>query len=106
MLTAWRIDMTKTPPPRSPLLAAVLNLIPLPFALGYAYLGRGQRFWVAFAMRVIAIFLGGPILLTKAIECGGGYCSALQVVGVPLLIVGVVLIFSAIDAYGLQRRHD
>ncbi len=89
------------------MLAAVLNLIPLPFALGYAYLGRWGRFIGAILLRVIAVGVGFVIFVLTTIGCvSGGGCTPGEGLGLPLLILGVILTLSAMDAYFVARRDN
>lgn len=103
--------------PKSPLLAAALNLIPLPFALGYAYLGEWGRFWGAIIPRLVAAGFGFIFVVFTALECVGndpvhcypdGYfpTALFKPSALPLLVPLFVLVFSARSAYREARQRD
>ena len=100
--------MTDSPPSKSPLLAAVLNLIPQPFALGYIYLGHWERFNWALVLRVASVIATFFILLVMVFNCAwDSSCSESWLFfGLPSLIPAAILFFSVFDAYILARRHN
>ncbi len=97
------------PAPKNP-MAAALNLIPLPFALGYAYLGRWQRFFWAIVLRVVAALIGSFFALWRLFVCQmNGDCTLRDNFEAWVLFLafpGAVAVFSALDAYGVARSDN
>ena len=104
------LSLASPPALRTPLAAAALNLIPLPFAFGYASLGHWGRFRGAIVLRAGAVAVGAMIVLFYALGCtSSAECpetETMVVFGVAALIPIASLVFSAIDAYRLAKRHD
>ena len=92
---------------KSPLLAAALNLIPLPFAFGYVYLGRWGRFWGAFLLRVFTSFLSliivGRAFFDRFFTTDYREYSAWELYGIPSLLLGLIMAFNALDAYRVAQ---
>ena len=61
---------------KKPWLAAVLNLIPLPLSLGYAYLDRPVRFAVSLAVRCVVAVVSKYYLDGYVTSCRSGDCHA------------------------------
>lgn len=106
--------MTKQPSSKNPLGAAALNLIPVPFALGYAYIGDWKRsVYSAFNRIFVFVFVGlvafGVAWLKEAdayissSDYQANYASALLMT---LLVVGGILPASGWNAYRAARLHN
>lgn len=104
--------MTEFPRPKIPVLAAVLNLLPLPF--GYAYLGYERRFYLALLLRILAFSIGAFWFVVIAVNCAfDESCNYITFEEIfintlmfPLLIPTVVLIYQVVNVFSLARRHD
>ena len=99
------------PEPRRPGLAAALNLLPLPLALGYAYLDRPVRFLASSIARSAAAAVTWTYLAPALEPCEGSGCSQ----GAPpwvLIIVPPAVLLAATAWDGLlagraaMRRRD
>jgi hypothetical protein len=82
--------------------AALLNLIPLPIAFGYEYLGLQYRYWTHSFTRAAAIIIGFGVSALVKIDCSAGQgCTGddelwafAGLLGVP----AVVIFLSSVDA--------
>lgn len=97
---------------KNPRLGLALNLIPIPFALGYAYLGDRGKFAAAIFYRSIAVLVGLIVFAHQVLECAPGPCGSLKqidyglVYAVTLPIAGVSLFFSVMGTLRVERRQN
>ena len=102
----WADDVTKLQPSKSPVLAAVLNLIPLPLPLGYSYLDRWGRFRRAIGLRVSAVVFSFIIYINAFFLVHRTSAEEIWYSFLTLLPLAAVLAGSAIDAYRVAERHN
>ena len=98
------------PATKSLAVAAILNLIPVPFPMGYYYLGRVQRFWWGFWLRFISTGIGVIYFVAISLTCmSNSSCfghSFMADMSRALLLLVVVVIISAIDAYSVAQQQN
>ncbi len=98
---------------KNPWLAALLNVVSLPLAFGYLYLGRPWRSIGTFLGAIVLAFLGivglGFISLLQCIRSDFIGCSdsastvdIIIIASLPLLLV----LYTGFDAWRLARRHN
>ena len=91
-------------------LAASLNLIPIPFALGYAYLGSWGRFTISIFWRVGVVGVGVSAFIAQDLSCDpclpSDQVNFAPAYALTLTAVGVSLAFSALGAYRLAERRN
>lgn len=85
-------------------VVACLNLVPVPFPLGYAYLRRWERFWIVTLFRIAAVVSGAFVALMVSLSCwdscgAGNHAWTLLALLSPLIIV---LILTSWDAYNID----
>lgn len=77
--------------------AALLNLIPIPFPVGYAYLGRRWRFSIVTFLRSFALLIGIVLGIGSGMACGMSQMN--WTVGLEILIpYAIVVGLTAVDA--------
>lgn len=95
---------------KRPLLAAALNLVPLPVPLGYLYLGLSTRFNWSVLLRIVGFIFGFVFWAATMFSCGfdGDYCTdsdKSRAIIVPLFVIGSTLVASALDAYTAAQER-
>ena len=107
ILEQRRVDNPEDSPRKEPWLAAALNLIPVPLALGYVYVDRPVRFAVSTVFRCAAAAVTWTYLWPVIESCTSDSCIAgavdwLLILVPPLVVVGL----SVADARSVALAHN